>query len=1497
MPKFISGRVPVNGPGAAATDRHTFLGLEDAEPNLGLATADNSLIVTNTDGTRTISDTPTVGGINATGIVTAATVNGETIDAGTNLYAASGIVTSLTGTAATITTVDATTLDAGSNLYAVSGVVTTFSSTDITGAAGTITNFTSTDATVTRLAPTDTVGTAGTFTNLNATRLTPTDTVGTGATFTTAVISRLTPTDTVGTAGTFTDLAVTRLAPTDTVGTGATFTTAVISRLTPTDTVGTGATFTTLVATDATVTRLAPTDTVGTAGTFTDLTVARLAPTDLVGTGATITNLTLTTLTATAGTLDIDASTVDISGTLYAVTGIVTDLTVADRIVVSGGATVSGAATFSGNAQFYAGIKDGDGELGDAGQVLQSTGSGVNWVNSPSGGVTIRDEGSVVGTAGSVIILNFVGLGITAAASGTGATITVGALDLAAGADGAVQYNNGGSLGGATNLFYDDNNDRVGINSSTPNFALSVGSTAEVHGTLYAQRFIGRTAAPVDALEMANKAYVDAVQSGVIIKAAVAAASTVALSGLSYDNGVSGVGAILFADTNGSIQNVFDSVGTLVVQDRIMVKDQGDGGVGNAAHNGIYEVTRIGSGSTSWELQRVADYDEPDEIVPGAFTFVLEGPVNAGNGFVQLTKEPVAIGTSAIEYTQFTAPGQVNAGDGLSKIGNTIDVVTADQNRIAVTGDSIDLAQPGNSFSAVSTGSTVFVQGITFDTYGRITGVVTENQITRATTTTHGVVRIGSGLDVSSGDVSLTLFPDFTNLNVTGITSSSAGIITSVQTESLQVSGISTFQNNVYLGDNDKLHFGDGEDLEIYHTGSNSIILDQGTGDLFLAGDNDLKITKADFTETKAVFSTNGSVDLYYDNSKKFETTGFGATVIGTLAVDSFTNSGVSTFNNTVLINGINKLNFNSNTGQEGQLWANSDYFYINASATYGMNIQANSIQIRSATGGENYLTANINGGVALYYDDVKKFETTGYGVTIVGTTFSDVLQVGGATTIGGTLELDSFLRDYHGNVGAATSVLIGDSNGVKWDSIVNAALQGPQGDKGQKGEIGAQGPQGAQGAQGAKGQKGEIGPQGPQGATGPTGPTGPQGDKGQKGEIGPQGAQGAQGPQGAQGAAGATGPQGPQGAQGAQGSKGQKGEIGAQGPQGNTGATGPQGPAGPQGATGPQGPTGATGPQGPAGPQGPTGPTGPQGTKGQKGATGATGSAGPAGSTGPTGPTGPPGPNNTASVTITGSGNDVLNFSANSTNDNRGISFNSRTALTADYNDGWLRMNNQSEFGNGIYSPGNFRADGVVRVNSDQGIDNSGGDYGTITTSGGGNSGWEGYSIDNRYVFMSSDNDKCGIYNDLDNEWMAYFERNARAILYYNGSAKIETSNAGVTVSGTVTANSDRRLKNNIHKLDGSLDKVLKMRGVSFEWNDPKMGEGEKIGFIAQEMQEVEPRLVVEGNEDERGNKYLTVAYPSLTAHLVEAIKEQNVIINNLKERIERLENQHGTE
>ena len=68
--------------------------------------------------------------------------------------------------------------------------------------------------------------------------------------------------------------------------------------------------------------------------------------------------------------------------------------------------------------------------------------------------------------------------------------------------------------------------------------------------------------------------------------------------------------------------------------------------------------------------------------------------------------------------------------------------------------------------------------------------------------------------------------------------------------------------------------------------------------------------------------------------------------------------------------------------------------------------------------------------------------------------------------------------------------------------------------------------------------------------------------------------------------------------------------------------------------------------------------------------------------------------------LTLSADTSDVLNFSANSTNTLRGIAFNNRSALTADYNDNWLRLNANSEFSNGTYTPANLRVDGAIYAN-----------------------------------------------------------------------------------------------------------------------------------------------------------------------------------------------------
>ena len=142
------------------------------------------------------------------------------------------------------------------------------------------------------------------------------------------------------------------------------------------------------------------------------------------------------------------------------------------------------------------------------------------------------------------------------------------------------------------------------------------------------------------------------------------------------------------------------------------------------------------------------------------------------------------------------------------------------------------------------------------------------------------------------------------------------------------------------------------------------------------------------------------------------------------------------------------------------------------------------------------------------------------------------------------------------------------------------------------------------------------------------------------------------------------------------------------------------------------------------------------------------------------------------------------------------------------------------------------------------------------------------------------------------DNETMALFTANGACELYYDNSKKIETTSAGVTVTGAITATgditafSDERLKEDIKPLEGSLEKVQAIEGVSFvKKNDED--KKQNIGFIAQQLKEVLPEVVHE-NED----GIHSVAYGNITALLVEAIKEQQEIIDQLEERIIDLEN-----
>ena len=176
----------------------------------------------------------------------------------------------------------------------------------------------------------------------------------------------------------------------------------------------------------------------------------------------------------------------------------------------------------------------------------------------------------------------------------------------------------------------------------------------------------------------ATKGYVDAARSGLDVKQSVRVATTAAIN--------------LSADLEAG--DVIDGV-TLVAGDRVLVKDQG-----TASENGIYVAVASGAAS------RATDADTSAEVTAGMFTFVSEGTANADSGWVLTTNDTITLGTTALAFAQFSGAGQVTAGDGLTKTGNTINVVGTAA-RITANPDSIDIASTYVGQSSITTLGTI----------------------------------------------------------------------------------------------------------------------------------------------------------------------------------------------------------------------------------------------------------------------------------------------------------------------------------------------------------------------------------------------------------------------------------------------------------------------------------------------------------------------------------------------------------------------------------------------------------------------------------------------------------------------------------------------------------------------------------------------------------------------------------------------------------------------
>ena len=108
-------------------------------------------------------------------------------------------------------------------------------------------------------------------------------------------------------------------------------------------------------------------------------------------------------------------------------------------------------------------------------------------------------------------------------------------------------------------------------------------------------------------------------------------------------------------------------------------------------------------------------------------------------------------------------------------------------------------------------------------------------------------------------------------------------------------------------------------------------------------------------------------------------------------------------------------------------------------------------------------------------------------------------------------------------------------------------------------------------------------------------------------------------------------------------------------------------------------------------------------------------------------------------------------------------------------------------------------------------------------------------------------------------------------------------TPSAKLEVSGTITETSMIETKTNIENMGNMLPAVLQMQGVKFDWKEDSYGGKDNFGFIAEDMQEILPEVVTCSNE----GKAAGIQYSKLTAVLVEAIKEQQIQIDELKSKL----------
>jgi hypothetical protein len=445
-----------------------------------------------------------------------------------------------------------------------------------------------------------------------------------------------------------------------------------------------------------------------------------VTPTLGVATATSINKVTITT-PATGSTLTIaDGKTLTASNTLT-LTG-----TDGSSVAFGSGGTVvytsNNLSVFSSttSAQLAGVLSDKTG----SGSVVFSNSPtlvtptlGVATATSLTTSAGLYNTGAFGGTFSDGIVVDYVsGTGRISVGSGDGITLynntdTTRQGIFSVGSTGAVTLL-GGSITGTTAV-------TITAGGSNSNINLVPTGTGTVdHGGAR----LTSVGTPTQSTDAATKGYVDGLKSGLDVKYPVRLATTG--TNLTATASGSQAGKTLTNSGTQAALNI-DSV-PAVVGDRILVKDQT-----TTADNGIYVVTDIGSVSRNWVLTRATDFDGTTSnnyngsVVAGAFVFVEQGTTNANNGYVvteAVNDVPtLVVDTNPIVFVQFSGAGEIAAGSGLSKSGNTLSV-NVDNTTLSINAGNLQIKSTYVGQNSITTLGTVttgtWQAGVIGGTYG-----------------------------------------------------------------------------------------------------------------------------------------------------------------------------------------------------------------------------------------------------------------------------------------------------------------------------------------------------------------------------------------------------------------------------------------------------------------------------------------------------------------------------------------------------------------------------------------------------------------------------------------------------------------------------------------------------------------------------------------------------------------------------------------------------------